>query len=409
MTDYFDSLETRSPEAREEALMQALPKQIAFAQSNSDYYRSILRDVDPAEVTSRSALAGLPVTRKSQLIELQRRNPPFGGLAAAPKESLARIYLSPGPIADPESHGADWFRFARALYAAGFRKGELLHNSFAYHFTPAGRMFESAAHALGCVVFPAGTGQTEAQIDAMRLLRPQGFAGTPDFLKIILARADELEVDLSCLRRALVSGGPLFPALRAMFDDREIQVLQCYGTADLGLVAYESEARDGLILDEQIIVEILRPGTGDPVANGEVGEVTVTLLNQEYPLIRFATGDLSAMMDGASPCGRTAPRIRGWMGRADQTTKVKGMFVHPEQVAAVLKNHPEIKRARLIVSLEEGADVMTLKCEAEEPLNTDAIAETIRIECKLRGGVEPVPSGALPNDGKVIEDTRGAT
>jgi len=406
MAEHYDKRETQDGQAREAALMSALPKQIAHARANATFYAGHLRDVAPEDVTSRAALAELPVTRKSKLIETQTRNPPFGGLTAEPLGGLARVFLSPGPIADPEAFGRDWWRMGRALFAAGFREGELVHNCFAYHFTPAGAMFESAAHAVGCVVFPGGTGQTEAQVDAMRQFAANGYTGTPDFLKVILEKADEMGVSLPALRKALVSGGPLFPALRAFYDERDISVLQCYGTADLGLIAYESEAREGLILDEDVIVEIVRPGTGDPVPAGEVGEVLVTSFNKAYPLIRFATGDLSAALDGISPCGRTAPRIKGWMGRADQTTKVKGMFVHPEQVAAVLKQHPEIEKARLVVTLADGADTMTLKCESGGDVDADAVADTLRVECKLRGAVDLVAPGSLPNDGKVIEDAR---
>ncbi len=406
MAEHYDERETQDAEAREAALMAALPKQVAHARANATFYGSLLRDVAPEDVSSRAALAALPVTRKSQLIETQTRNPPFGGLTAEPLRALARVFLSPGPIADPEAFGRDWWRMGRALFAAGFRAGDVVHNCFSYHFTPAGAMFESAAHALGCVVFPGGTGQTEAQVDAMRQFGAAGYTGTPDFLKVILEKADETETALPALKKALVSGGPLFPSLRDFYDTRGIAVLQCYGTADLGLIAYESEAREGLILDEDVIVEIVRPGSGDPVPDGEVGEVLVTTLNKAYPLIRFATGDLSAVMDGRSPCGRTGPRIKGWMGRADQTTKVKGMFVHPEQIAAVLKQHPEIRKARLVVTLSDGADAMTLKCESGGDVDPDAVAETLRIECKLRGAVDLVAPETLPNDGKVIEDAR---
>jgi len=406
MAEHYDRRETQYPDAREAALLAALPKQIAHARANASFYAGLLREVASEDVTDRAALAALPVTRKSKLIETQTCNPPFGGLTAEPLDKLARVFLSAGPIADPEAFGQDWWRMCRALFAAGFREGELVHNCFAYHFTPAGAMFENGAHAVGCVVFPGGTGQTEAQVGAMRQFRANGYIGTPDFLKVILEKADEMGVDLPSLRKALVSGGPLFPSLREFYDQRDISVLECYGTADLGLIAYESEAREGLILDEDVIVEIVRPGTGDPVAPGEVGEVLVTTFNKAYPLIRFATGDLSAVVEGLSPCGRTAPRIKGWMGRADQTTKVKGMFVHPEQVAAVLKQHPEILRARLVVTLHDGADAMVLKCESGADVDRTAVAETLHVQCKLRGEVELVAPGSLPNDGKVIEDAR---
>ena len=409
MTEYFDALETRAPEAREEAQMAALAAQIAHAKAQAPGFAQILADVDPASVTSRAALADVPVTRKSALLELQRADPPFGGLTATPARGLARLYLSPGPIADPEGHGADWWRMARALFAGGFRKGNIVHNCFSYHFTPAGMMLEAGAQALGCVVFPGGVGNSDGQAQAMAHFRADGYVGTPDFLGAILDKADELELDVSSCAKAVVSGGALLSDMRAGYAARGVRVLQCYGTADLGLVAYESDAIDGMIADEHVIVEIVRPGTGDPVPDGEVGEVVVTTLNPDYPLIRFATGDLSAMLPGPSPCGRTAPRIKGWMGRADQTTKVRGMFVHPEQVARVIARHPEILRARLVVGAADGRDAMTLRCEVPggggEAL-ARAIADSIQSECKLRGTVDFAAPGALPNDGKVIDDTR---
>ena len=330
-------------------------------------------------------------------------------MTATPTRDLARLYLSPGPIADPEGAGGDFWRMARALFAGGFRKGDVVHNCFSYHFTPAGMMLDAGARALGCAVFPGGVGNSDGQAQAMATFRAAGYVGTPDFLQAILDKADELKLDVSSCTKAVVSGGALFPDMRAAYAERGVRVLQCYGTADLGLVAYESEAAEGMILDESVIVEIVRPGTGDPVPEGEVGEVVVTVLNADYPLIRFGTGDLSAILPGISPCGRTAPRIKGWMGRADQTTKVRGMFVHPEQVARVAGRHPEISRARLIVGNDEGQDRMTLQCEvagdAGEALAA-AIADSIQTECKLRGVVELVATGTLPNDGKVIDDTR---
>jgi phenylacetate-CoA ligase len=408
MTEYYDELETRDPEQREAALMAALPEQVARAQKDAPGFAKILAGIDPTGVTSRAALAALPVTRKTELIGLQVADPPFGGLTATPARDLRHLYLSPGPIAEPEGHGADWWRMGRALYAGGFRKGDIVHNCFSYHFTPAGMMLESGARAVGCAVFPGGVGNSEDQARAMAHFRPDGYVGTPDFLQVILDKAAELKLDISSCRKAVVSGGALFPDMRSRYAEQGVAVLQCYGTADLGLVAYESEAMDGMIADEGVILEIVRPGTGDPVPDGDVGEVVVTALNPDYPLIRFGTGDLSAILPGISPCGRTAPRIKGWMGRADQTTKVRGMFIHPEQVDRVAKRHPEIGKVRLVVGNENGQDTMVLSCEAE---STDdalaaAIADSIQAECKLRGAVELVTPDTLPNDGKVIDDTR---
>jgi len=409
MNGHYDLLETRDPREREAALFAALPEQLRHAQTHSPAFARILAGVDPDAVNDRATLAALPVTRKSALIERQRAEPPFGGLAAAPIGELARVFSSPGPIYEPEGRGADYWRMARALHAAGFRRGDLVHNTFSYHFTPAGSMLETGAHALGCAVFAAGVGQTELQVRAIADLKPRGYVGTPSFLNIILAKADETGVDLSSLSKALVSGEALPPSLRATIEGRGIRTAQCYATADLGLIAYESEAREGLIVDEGVILEIVRPGTGDPVAPGEVGEVVVTTLTPEYPLIRFGTGDLSALLAGPSPCGRTNLRIQGWMGRADQTTKVKGMFVHPEQVAEVLRRHREIRKGRLVVSSRDNQDLMTLRCEIEgEPAEglAAALATTVREVCKLRGEVELLAPGSLPNDGKVIEDIR---
>jgi phenylacetate-CoA ligase len=406
---YFDALEIRAPEERERDLFVRLPFQVSHAKTNCVGFAAILADVEPATVTSRAALARLPVTRKSALIELQRAQPPFAGLTASAPGALKRIFASPGPIYDPEGYGPDWWRFARALFAAGFRKGDIVHNAFAYHFTPAGAMIESGAHALGCAVFPGGVGQTEAQARAIAEIRPTGYAGTPSFLKLILEKGRELALDLGSLGKALVSGEPLPASLRAELAGLGTAVLQCYASADLGLVAYESDAREGMILDEQVILEIVRPGTGDPVPDGEVGEVVVTSFNPDYPLIRFATGDLSAVLPGPSPCGRTNQRIKGWMGRADQTTKVRGMFVHPAQIAEVVKRHPEIVKARLVVDRAGDQDSMTLLCAFAPPPDAGlvtTIARTIQTVCKLRGDVTPVEATALPNDGKVIEDRR---
>ena len=407
MSDYLDALETRQPERREIDLLLALPRHIAHAKAHCPYYSATLAGVEPAAVNSRAVLASLPVVRKHQLLELQKQRPPFGGLVATPMAGLGRVFSSPGPIADPEGLGKDWWRFGRAMYAAGFRAGELVHNTFSYHFTPAGFMADGGARRLGCPVFPAGVGQTEMQVEAIAHLRPVAYAGTPSFLKIILEKADEMNADVSSLKKALVSGEAFFPAQKQMVAARGIEAFQAYGTADLGLIAYETPARDGLVLDEDLILEIVRPGTGDPVDVGEVGEVVITSFNPDYPLVRFGTGDLSALLPGISPCGRTNTRIRGWLGRADQTTKVKGMFVHPEQVAAVLKRHSEIGRARLVVTNADGNDRMTLHCEAAgDAAMAEAVAGSIRDVTKLRGEVLFVNPDSLANDGKVIEDAR---
>ena len=411
MTDYFDALEARDPEEREAMQMAALPAQVAHAKENAPAFAKILAETEPDAITDRRALATLPVTRKSALVEMQANTPPFGGLAAVGAREMRRLYLSPGPIADPEGRGRDFWRMARALHAGGFRKGDIVHNCFSYHFTPAGMMLEAGAHALGCVVFPGGVGNSDGQAQAMAHFRADGYVGTPDFLQVVLDKAAELGLDVSSCKKAVVSGGALFPDMRTAYAERGVRVLQCYGTADLGLIAYESEAMEGMIADEQVILEIVRPGTGDPVPDGEVGEVVVTTLSQDYPLILFGTGDLSAIQPGASPCGRTAPRIKGWLGRADQTTKVRGMFVHPEQVDRVGKRHPEVVRARLIVGNDDGQDTMVLRCETAAGVDASdalaaAIADSIQAECKLRGTVELAAPGDLPNDGKVIDDTR---
>ncbi|MEE8533933.1 MAG: AMP-binding protein [Alphaproteobacteria bacterium] len=406
--DHYDALETRDPEAREQALFARLPGHVAHARANAPHFAELFADVEAEGVTSREALAALPVTRKSELIELQKANPPFGGLAAAAPGALARIFASPGPMYEPEARRPDYWRFARAMYAAGFRAGDVVHNSYSYHLTPAGMMVESGAQALGCAVVPGGVGNTELQVQTMATLRPDAYAGTPSFLRILLDEARESDHDLSSLTKALVSGEALPAALRADIRGHGVDVLQCYATADLGLIAYESNAKQGLIVDEDVIVEIVTPGTGDPVAQGGVGEVLVTTFAPEYPLIRFATGDLSALLEGASPCGRTNMRIKGWMGRADQTTKVKGMFVHPSQVAAVLARHAEVRKGRVVVDQGDGVDVMTLRCEVEGAPQglAAAIAESLQAVCKLKGRVELVEIGSLPNDGKVIDDVR---
>jgi phenylacetate-CoA ligase len=410
---YFDRLETRSPKAREAALMAALPRHIAHAKRHAPGFARILKGVRPEKINSREALARLPVTRKSDLASLQKELPPLGGLNATPVEKLAKLFVSPGPIYEPEGRGADWWRTARGLFAGGFRAGDRVANTFAYHFTPAGSMLESGAAALGCTVVPTGVGQTEMQVAAIRGLGIGGFLGTPSFLKLIVEKADEMKADLSCLRKAQVGAEYLPPALRSAMKERGIRVTQMYASADLGLIAYESlmpdgAVNEGLILEEARILEIVRPGSGDPLPAGEVGEVVITTFNRDYPLIRFATGDLSAVLPGASPCGRTNVRIRGWMGRADQSTKVRAMFVTPAQVNDVTRRHPEVLRARLVVEGEAGNDRMTLKCEARNrPAGlAEAIVASIREVTKLRGEVELVAPGSLPNDGKVIEDQR---
>ncbi|MGA2087690.1 MAG: AMP-binding protein [Stellaceae bacterium] len=405
---FCDELEIRDPETREHDLFAALPAQIAHAKSHAPHYARTLTAIEPRSVKSRSALAKLPVTRKSALIELQKDDPPLAGLNTAGKGDLARLFMSPGPIYEPEGRRSDFWRLKRALHAAGFRPGQLVHNCFSYHLTPAGAMLESAAFALGCAVVPGGTGQTELQLRAISDLKPDGYVGTPSFLKILIEKARETGVDISCLKHALVSGEAFPPGLQREIAASGIDAYQCYATAELGLIAYESHAREGLILDEQIIVELLRPGTGDPVNPGEVGEVAVTLFSKEYPLIRFATGDLSAILPGQSPCGRTNQRIKGWLGRADQTAKVKGLFVHPAQIAETVKRHPGLGRARLIINHDGKNDVMTLEAEvpSADPALAARLAESLTAVTKLKGEIRLVPPGSLPNDGKVIEDRR---
>lgn len=408
MSDFFDSLETRDLAERESDHMTALAGQVAHAQNTAPAYKKLFADSAVASIDNRDALAALPLIRKDELIERQRQLPPFGGLTAARAPELNRVFASPGPIYEPAGRRDDFWRFARALYAAGFRSGDLLHNCFAYHFTPAGAMVESGGHALGCMVFAAGPGQLEGQVQTIADLRPDGYVGTPSFLKLIIDKADELGTDISCLKKALVSGEYFPPSLRSIFAERDIAALQCYATADLGLIAYESSDCEGMIVDEGIILEIVRPGTGDPVPDGQVGEVVVTTLAPEYPLIRFATGDLSAILPGESRCGRTNKRIKGWMGRADQTAKVRGMFVRPNQIAQVLSRHPDVVRGRLVIDWVDESDSMKLQCEVSTiPENmSDAIVLSIRECCNLRGEVEFVPVGSLPNDGKVIDDQR---
>ena len=417
--DFFDALETRDPERRERELFAALATCIAHAQARAPAMADRLRGFDAADIASRDALARLPVLRKRELLERQGAADAadvFGGFAAVgwgacrqKDERAARVFVSPGPIHEPDTERPDYWRMGRALFAAGFRAGDLLHNAFSYHFTPAGAMMESGAHAVGCTVFPAGTGQTDLQLQAMLALRPNGYTGTPSFLKLLVDKARESGTALSSLKKASV-GGEAFPAaLRDGLVEQGIAAYQSYGTADLGLVAYETEAREGLVVDEGVIVEIVRPGTGDPVEAGEVGEVVVTTLNPAYPLIRFGTGDLSALLPGACPTGRTNMRIKGWLGRADQSAKVRGMFVHPPQVAEIARRHPEIRRARLVVGGEMANDTMQLRVEVEGRAAdglADRIVETIRDVTKLRGSVSIEQPGSLPNDGKVIDDQR---
>ena len=409
MSEYFDALETRDPEQRERTLMAALPLQVGHAMKNAPGFARILTGVDPSAVTSRAALATLPITRKSELKDLQQALPPLGGLNAIPIGKFKHLFVSPGQIYEPEGFSTDWWRSGRALFAAGVRAGDLAINTFSYHFTPAGSLMETGAHAIGCAVVPTGVGQTEMQVATIAELKVNVYIGTPSFLKLIVEKADELKVDLSCLKKAVVGAEYLPPALRKAMGERGIRVLQNYGTADLGLVAYESAAMEGMILNEGLLLEIVRPGTGDPVPAGEVGEVVITSFNQDYPLIRFATGDLSAVMPGVSPCGRTNTRIRGWLGRADQTTKVRGLFVHPRQVAEIVKRHIAIGKARLVVDNTSGQDRMVLHCELargpDDALMT-SIAESIRDITKLRGEAVYAAPGSLANDGKVIEDTR---
>ncbi len=417
MKTHMDALEARDPAAREAALLAALPGQIAHAQQNAPAFADILKNVNAADITSRAALAKLPVIRKYELLEKQKASRAvggsvFGGFSAVSYgQQMPRVFSSPGPLYEPEGLRPDYWRMARAISAAGFESGELIHNCFSYHFTPAGSMMETGAHALGCTVFPGGIGQTEQQVQAMAELQPAGYIGTPSFLKIILEKAAEMGVALPSVKKALVSGEAFPPSLRDWMLERGVNAFQCYATADVGLIAYETSARQGLVVDEGVIVEIVRPGTGDPVPEGEVGELVITSLNPDYPLIRFGTGDLSAILVGTCPTGRTNQRIKGWLGRADQTTKVRGMFMHPGQVAEVVKRFPAALRARLVVHGEMANDSMALHVETTAASGAEAelklqIAEAIRDITKLRSEVHLVAPGSLANDGKVIEDAR---
>jgi phenylacetate-CoA ligase len=407
MSDHYDSLETRAPTLRDSEELAVLPKIIAHAIRAPGWARH-LAGVNAHGVNSRDALAKLPVLRKSDIAALQKENPPFGGLAVMPPGKARRLLMSPGPIFEPEGQGKDWYGAARALYAAGFRSGDIVHNSFAYHLTPGGFILESGAHALGCAVIPGGVGNTEQQLEAITHYKPSGYVGTPDFLKILLDTAEKSSKDASSIKHALVSGAALPGSLRAELKQCGVNVLQCYATAELGVIAYETPACEGMVVNESVIVEVVKPGTGDPVPEGEVGEVVVTSFNCDYPMIRLATGDLSAILPGRSPCGRTNTRIKGWMGRADQTAKIKGMFVHPKQVAEVAARHPELARLRLVVGRHAEQDTMTLmaECATSDAALENAVAATLQSVTKLKGAVKLVQPDSLPNDGKVIADER---
>ncbi|PWE29940.1 AMP-dependent synthetase [Maritimibacter sp. 55A14] len=404
MSSHFDALETRSADERQQALAVALPAQIARAKATAGM-ASLLAGVEPDAVTGIADLAALPVLRKSEIGRAQAAHPPFGGLTQDPAAAQEHVFQSPGPIYEPGRTSHDWWRMGRFLHACGIGNGDIVQNCFSYHLVPAGMIFESGARAVGATVLPAGTGQTELQARAMSDIGVTAYAGTPDYLKVILDKADAMGLDVGGLTRAAVGGGALFPSLRREYADRGIACLQCYATADLGNIAYESAAQEGLIVDEGVIVEIVTPGTGTPIAEGEVGEVVVTTLNPDYPLIRFATGDLSAVMPGESPCGRTNTRIKGWMGRADQTTKIKGMFVRPEQVADFVSRHAEVARARVIATRQGEMDILTVQVETDAT-DPQRYEQSVMEALKLRGTIEICPPGALPNDGKVIEDRR---
>jgi phenylacetate-CoA ligase len=411
--DYFDHLETRAPQARESSQFGLLGSFIRQAMETCPGWADHLDGVDPSSITSREALSKLPLFRKSSLKSLQAARPPYGGFATTEPGRLGRVFMSPGPIFEPEGLGNDWWRSARALYAMGIRPEDIVHNTFAYHLTPGGWILDAGARAIGCAVIAAGPGNTEQQLEAIERLRPSVYVGVPDYLKILMDKAREAGREISSIKKAMVGGGALFPSLRKEYAERGVSVFQCYATADVGLIAYESPGPDGsvegMIVDEGVIVEIVKPGTGDPVADGEVGEVVVTTFNRDYPMIRLATGDLSAVLAGQSPCGRTNMRIKGWLGRADQTTKVRGMFVHPEQVAEVAKRFPDLGRLRLVVARSGEQDAMTLRAEAPPGDHTglaEKLAEAVQAATKLRATIELVPAGSLPNDGKVIADER---
>ena len=405
---YYDELETRDQAQREKEQFAQLSTQLTHAKANASFFTDLLKDIDPQSI-NREVLASIPVTRKSDLVTKQRELPPFGGMTAQGNGLIGRLFQSPGPIYDPEGRQPDYWRTARGFHAAGFREGDVVLNTLSYHMTPGGFIVEGGARALGCAVIPAGPGNTEQQLEILRDLKPNGYCGTPSFLRILLEKCDGAGIDTSFMNKALVTGEALPPSVRDWFEARGIKVGQVYATADIGAIAYESPAREGLIVDEGVLVEIVRPGTNDPVVEGEVGEVVVTnLTSRAYPLIRFGTGDLSAVLEGESPCGRKNMRIKGWMGRADQTTKVKGMFVHPGQVNQVVKSFDEIQKGRLVVTNADNRDAMTLQCEVENGTDdlAKAIGETVQTICKLRGGIEFVAPGSLANDGKVIDDIR---
>jgi phenylacetate-CoA ligase len=406
---HYDALETRDPTLREREQFARLGDIVARAMTAPGWAKH-LTGIDAKSVNSRAALAKLPVLRKSDVAALQREHPPFGGFNVSAPGKVRRLLMSPGPIFEPEGEGADWWGAARACFSAGFRAGDIVHNSFAYHLTPGGFILESGCQALGCAVIPGGVGNTEQQLEAIAHYKPAGYVGTPDFLKILLDTAEKTGKDVSSIKRGLVSGASLPTSLREELGKRGVAVLQCYATAELGVIAYESPAREGMIVNETVIVEIVRPGTGDPVAEGEVGEVVVTSFNPDYPMIRLGIGDLSAQMPGVSPCGRSNVRIKGWLGRADQTAKVRGMFVHPKQIAEVAARHPQLGRLRLVVGREGEQDTMTLMAEAatRDAVLENAIAGSLRSVTGVRGAVKLVAPGELPNDGKVIADERKA-
>lgn len=411
MGDHFDALETRSADEREADLIAALPGQVAHAKQNAPFFAGLYKDIDPQAINSREALRQLPVIRKPDVQEAQNAHPPFGGLNAVPVSEMAHVFMSPGPIFEPDSWNRDHWRYARCLYAAGFRPGDIVHNTLAYHLTPAGSLVETGCKAIGCAVFPGGVGNTEIQVDAIDRLKPTAYAGTPSFLRILLEKGDEMGKDTSSYRKASVGAEPLPPSLRQWFEDRGIVTTQGYGTADVGLIAYESIPVEGMILDEGLILEICRPGTGEPVEEGEVGEIVVTTFNATYPLIRYGTGDMTAVLPGISPCGRTNTRIKGWMGRADQSAKVRGMFVHAKLVGEIVGRHPEIDKARIVITNPDNRDQMVLKAEAAsgDAALLDALKQSVQTVTKLRGDVEIVAPGSLPNDGIVVEDAREFT
>jgi phenylacetate-CoA ligase len=403
---YYDELETREPERREREQLAALRRQIAHAKAKAPFFANLLKDVNPEDVKDRAALAALPVTRKGDLAKAQKANPPFGGLVAEERARLRHVFMSPGPLYEPDGEAKDYWRFGRALWAAGARPGELVHNTFSYHLVPAGILAETGAAAIGCPVFPAGVGNTEIQVQAIADLKPSIYAGTPSFLRILAEKADELKLDFTSIKKGMVGAEALTPSLRQAMAARGVELFNTYGTADVGLIAYESRAHEGMLLDENIVVELVEPLGSRPVAEGEIGEVVVSVLTPTYPLIRYGTGDLSAVLPGTSPCGRTNARIKGWMGRADQSTKVRGMFVHASNVMDLARRHPEIKKARIVVTSRDNRDEMTLKCVVERPDEglKSAIAESIQSVLKLRGAVEFV--AALPDDGRLVEDAR---